>query len=101
MSQIDMLVLLQGGAQDFSVPVSSSHLTPPAAARLGLDRSTARYRNINRSRAFRPHCSHQVQPAFQFLPELSGTGIVGATELAHEAEIAEERNSLLSTSSEA
>jgi len=45
-------------------------------------------------RALRPHRPNQVEPAFQPFPEFSRAGILRASELPHETEIAEQRNAL-------
>jgi len=41
-----------------------------------------------RRRALWPHRTDQIQPAFQFFPELARPGVIDASELADQAEVA-------------
>src|SRR5207245_4916105 len=52
-------------------------------------------------RALRPQRADQIQPARQSLTEFARTRILGASQLAHETEIPEQRNPLLPFRSEA
>src|SRR5438128_424252 len=45
-------------------------------------------------RTLRPQRADQIQPALQPLTEFAGTRILGASELAHQTEIPEQRNPL-------
>ena len=56
---------------------------------------------VNPGRAFGPHGSNQVQPTFQLLPELARTRIFDASQLADQAESAEQRHAFLSSGREA
>src|SRR5215469_4276292 len=50
---------------------------------------------VDLHRALRPHGLDQVQPGFEFLAKLTRTGIFNASQLAYQAEIAEQRHAFL------
>ena len=56
---------------------------------------------VNSRRALGPHGSNEVQPTFEFLPELAGTRILCASQLADQTESAEQRHAFLSSGREA
>src|SRR5215471_3705865 len=56
---------------------------------------------VNPGRALGPHGTNQVQPTFELLQELSGTRILDASQLAYQAESAEQRDAFLSSGREA
>src|SRR5262252_1778351 len=56
---------------------------------------------VNPGRALGPHGPNQVQPTFELLPELARTRILGASQLAYQAEVAEQRHAFLSSGREA
>ena len=49
---------------------------------------------IHYRRALRPHRPDQVEPTFEPFAEFSRSGVFRASELAHQTEIAEQRNAL-------
>src|SRR5215467_11536619 len=56
---------------------------------------------VNPGRALGPHGPNQVQPSFELLPKLAGTRILDASQLADQAESAEQRHAFLSSGREA
>ena len=56
---------------------------------------------VNPGWALGPHSPNQVQPTFEFLPELAGTRILDASQLVDQAESAEQRHAFLSSGREA
>jgi hypothetical protein len=55
---------------------------------------------VDKSQALGPHGSDKLQPAFQFFPELTGPGVICAAELIGQAEVSEQRHTLLSMGGE-
>jgi hypothetical protein len=49
---------------------------------------------VDMGRTLGPHRPNKFEPSLQFLPELPWTRVVGASELADQAELAKKRNSL-------
>src|SRR5215831_706857 len=56
---------------------------------------------VNPGGALGPHGPNQVQPTFELLPELAGTRILDASQLADQAKSAEQRHAFLSSGREA
>ena len=56
---------------------------------------------VNPGGALGPHGPNQVQPTFELLPELARTRILDASQLADQAESAEQRHAFLSSGREA
>src|SRR5215469_10501289 len=56
---------------------------------------------VNPGRALGPHSPNQIQPTFELLPKLAGTSILDASQLAYQAESAEQRHAFLSSGLEA
>ena len=56
---------------------------------------------VNPGWALGPHGPNQIQPTFELLPELPGTRILNASQLSYQAEIPDQRHTLLPSGREA
>src|SRR5262252_7405703 len=56
---------------------------------------------VNPGRALGPHGPNQAQPTFELLPELAGTRILCASQLAYQTESAEQWHAFFSSGCEA